>query len=66
MASVAVTIALVANSKVNCDVSVSRDSDGEQSWERFGWSIGGSELLSNSGSWMYDYPRKTYICWMTI
>ena len=59
MASVSVTIALVANSKANCDVSVSRDTDEEQAWRRFGWSINGLVLLSNNGLWRYDYHGKT-------
>jgi hypothetical protein len=58
MASVSVTITLAANSKANCDVEVSRDSDGEKSWERFGWSIGGLDLLATKGTWTYYYPEK--------
>ena len=58
-ASVSVTIALVANTKAKCDVSVSRDIYGEQTWQRFGWSIGGLTLSSNSGIWKYHHPEKT-------
>ena len=62
MASVSVTIALSANSSTNCDVEVSRDNNGQKSWRRFGWSIGGLSLFANSGIWFYEYSEhKLYL-----
>jgi hypothetical protein len=52
MATVSVTIALATKPEVLCDVSVERDSDGQRTWQRFGWLLGGLDLLTNSGQWV--------------
>ena len=62
MASVSVTVALSADSKTNCDVVVSRDNDGNMTWRRFGWSIGGLAWFATSGLWYYEYSEhKLYL-----
>jgi hypothetical protein len=63
MASVSVTLGLEADSDVKCDVSIDRDAEGKQTWQRFGWSVGGLGLLHTSGGWLY-YPTNStlYLC----
>jgi hypothetical protein len=59
MAAVSVTIALRAKPEVKCDVNIERDSDGKRTWQRFGWSVGGLDLLTDTGRWFYREPDRT-------
>ncbi len=58
MPTVSVTIALKKEPSIKCDLSVSRDSQGNRTWRRFGWSKGGLVFDSSFGKWNYYAPLQ--------
>lgn len=63
MQSVACTLALKSGASQKCDLSITRDDDGNQTWNRFSSSVGGLQLYDDHGSWEYDAPSRILTLW---
>jgi hypothetical protein len=63
MQSIACTLALKSDPSQKCNLSIVRDDDGNQTWNKWGSDIGGLQLFDNSGTWEMFSDTNQLVLW---